>query len=237
VWKEVLCVVKCKVIEISRQVSYEEQIESRKQEITDLYRKCFTEKYKNKCNEFLIWLEENELQSIEAKRFCYLMITYYFCDVKEFEKALYSAEYALKYSEGLDVSKVYQMIGIIYKELGNERKSLHYLNKSFTDYKAQNLYFEMAQIYDIKGELLSSESMFKKAIKYYGQAENMESSNEREYDYNKFKNRAYKRLLKLYIRNGEEDFVKCYKLYNQIQDAAVKKETKEMIKAAYGKEV
>lgn len=229
--------VKCKVIPISSEVSHAEEIESRKQEITDLYRKCFTEKYKNKCNEFLIWLEENELQSITAKRFCYLMITYYFCDIKEFEKALYSVEYALKYSEGLDYYRTCQMVGIVYKELKDEKKALSWLNKSLKYFKSNDMHFEMAQIYDIKAELLSSESMFKNAIKYYGMAENTESANRRKHEYDKYKNRVYERLLQLYIRNGERDFIKCYKLYNQIQNEAVRKETKEMIKAAYGKEV
>jgi tetratricopeptide (TPR) repeat protein len=250
-------VVKCKVIPINSEVSHAEEIEERKQEITELYRKSFTEiyidkdreenkkkrmgkyreAYKNKCNDFLLWLDENEIASVAAKRFCYLMISYYYFDEKQNEIALQSAEYALKYSEGLDIYKIYQMIGIIQKELKNKSKALQYLNKSFAYYREHNLFFEMAQIYDIKGELLSSESMFKKAIKLYGQAENTESANERKYDYDKFRNRVYRRLLRLYILNGEKDFIKCYKLYNQIKDAALKKETEEMIIAAYGKEV
>jgi tetratricopeptide (TPR) repeat protein len=253
----VLCVVnKCRVIEFVPQVSFEEQIETRKQEIIELRRKAFPEMngedekekdkkikakfreaYKNKCNEFLQWIDEEEIASRTAKRFCYVMITNYFIDARQFENALYTAEYALKYSEGIEISKVYHLIGICYKWLENRTKALRYLNKSLSEYESQGLYFEMAQIFDIKGDMLSSESMFKKAEKYYEMAKNTTSANDNLYNYNKCKNRVYKRLLRLYIKNGEQNFMKCYKLYNKIQDAALKKEAKEMIAEAYGKEV
>lgn len=211
-------------------------IEMQKDYIENIYKKQQYEVCREKCNYLLQLLPSDVKAEKIVKRFCYLTISKCLWHEGMHEMALECADISILYCDTANKIGAIHMKGLIFKDMGDKKAALYYLNKCLNWYKKNEMYHEIAKILDSKAELLESESMFLEAFTYYEKAKT-EGKYKNKEKFDKEYNNAYNRLIKLYVKQGEETMIKAYKALKQIEDEAIRKTAKEELEKIFRKEV
>lgn len=218
---------------------------SQKDKVIDIQEEYINRLYKNKdyetcyasCDYLLSLLPKDSDDQKRVKRFCYLRQAVCKNKLGEYEIAMQKADIAAGYCNKDDYYSIIYMKALIYMKLNNSKSALIHLNKCIKWYLRNKMHYELGMAYEAKGKLLRSEEYYFKAFTEYEAA----YSEDNYYDLEMFLaefDRAYQNLVEeVYLYIGEQNMIKAYSAMKNIKSEQIRKETKEMIKKLYRKEV
>lgn len=215
----------------------EKLFDFQEQYINQLYKNGEYEKCYDSCVYLLSLLPVDKKMQMKLKKFCYLREAVCLRKQFKFKEAIEKADIAIKYCTNKDdYYSIIHLKAIAYKRLGFSDKAIKCLNSCIKWYKHNSMHYELAMMYEIKGEILKSEKYFTQSLTEYYAA--LEEGNyfdkdmlQREID------NVYQELIKLYINIGEQNMIKAYQMLNSIQTKDMKQQSKGIIKEMFRREV
>lgn len=208
-------------------------IDIQEQYINQLYKNEDYPKCYESCEYLLSLLPADKQIQRRVKKFCYLRQAVCLRKQFKFTEALDKAKMADKYCLTKDDHySVVHLKAIVYKRLGMKDKALICINSCLKWYIENNMYYEIAMMLEIKGELLQQEKYFRESLENYNKALEEGKYFDKEMLQKEIDN-VHQELIKLYIHIGEQNMLKAYRELNNITIDSMRNESLTLINKLY----